>query len=124
MRLAGWRRLQLGWETKLPSLTRPSKAAPKQQTDHPAPSPQNQAAIIFISACNRDANIQTWLRINYNMPGRALVVPPSNTCRVILVMPPTGEHYGPGVNEGLNQQNFNKQIDEFTAMRKSSLTEF
>jgi hypothetical protein len=28
------------------------------------------------------------------------------------------------VNEGLNQQKFNKQIDEFTAMRKSSLTEF
>jgi hypothetical protein len=37
--------------------------------------------------------------------------------------PPTGEHYGPGVNEGLNQQDFNKQIDAFTAMRKSSLTE-
>src|SRR5580704_16092545 len=63
----------------------PAKQVPKQQTDYPAPSPRNQAAIIFISACNRDANIQTWLGINNNMPG-ALVVPPSNTCRVILVI--------------------------------------
>ncbi len=55
------------------------------QTDYPAPSPANQAAIIFISACNMDANMQTWLGINNNTAGRALVVPPSNT-EVLLGM--------------------------------------
>ena len=50
-----------------------------QVTDYPAAPLASQAAIIFISACNMDANMQTWLGINDNTAGRALVVPQSST---------------------------------------------
>jgi hypothetical protein len=39
----------------------------------------SQATIIFISACDVDANMQAWLGVSNNTPGRALVVPVNQT---------------------------------------------
>jgi len=39
---------------------------------------QTQARLIFISACNMDANMQEWLGVTSSSRGRALVVPNSN----------------------------------------------
>ena len=48
-------------------------------TDYPAPPLVSQAMILFVSACNMDANMQTWLGISNSTAGRALVVPQINT---------------------------------------------
>jgi hypothetical protein len=47
-------------------------------TVYPAPPLVSQATILFISTCNMDANMQTWLGISNSTAGRALVVPLSN----------------------------------------------
>jgi hypothetical protein len=47
--------------------------------EYPAPSPVFQASIVFIAACNMDANMQSWLGITNNTAGRALLVPQNTT---------------------------------------------
>ncbi len=56
-----------------------------QATEYPASLLANQATIIFISACNMDANMQAWLGITNTTTGRAVVVPESNS-EVVLGM--------------------------------------
>ena len=47
--------------------------------EYPAPSPVSQALIVFIAACNMDANMQSWLGITNTTAGRALLVPQNTT---------------------------------------------
>lgn len=46
---------------------------------YPAPPLVTQAKIIFIAACNMDANMQKWLGVTSSTVGRALVLPLSTT---------------------------------------------
>ena len=63
-----------GWEPNSYYLNPPTPA-----TEYPVPPMDTKAKIIFISACDMDANMQVWLGVTNATPNRALVVPESIT---------------------------------------------